>query len=72
MADALEATSFDSGDAVVKQGEPGDDFYIIVEGSATVTQYRTEGEDSQEVRRVEGRRVSVTSGRSAGALRLLR
>ena len=31
------------------QGEPGDDFYIIVDGSATVTQYRAEGEDSQEV-----------------------
>ena len=33
----------------IAQGEPGDDFYIIVDGSATVTQYRAEGEDSQEV-----------------------
>jgi len=49
VADALEATSFEHGDAVVKQGEPGDDFYIIVDGSATVTQYRAEGEESQEV-----------------------
>lgn len=49
VADALEATAFEHGDAVVKQGEPGDDFYIIVDGSATVTQYRAEGEDSQEV-----------------------
>ena len=32
------------------QGEPGDDFYIIVDGSATVTQFRAEGEESQEVR----------------------
>ena len=32
VADALEATSFEDGDAVVKQGEPGDDFYIIVDG----------------------------------------
>ena len=67
VADALEATSFEHGDAVVKQvmvlvmvvmivvtvvvqGEPGDDFYIIVDGSATVTQFRAEGEESQEVR----------------------
>merc|ERR1719270_3307182 len=49
VADALEATSFEHGEAVVKQGEPGDDFYIIVDGSATVTQFRNEGEDSQEV-----------------------
>ena len=32
MADALEATAFEDGEAVVKQGEPGDDFYIIVDG----------------------------------------
>merc|ERR1712168_731135 len=49
VADALEATSFEHGEAVVKQGEPGDDFYIIVDGSATVTQFRAEGEESQEV-----------------------
>merc|ERR1712168_481147 len=49
VADALEATSFEDGDDVVKQGEPGDDFYIIVDGSASVTQFRTEGEASQEV-----------------------
>ena len=29
MADALEATCFEDGDRVVRQGEPGDDFYII-------------------------------------------
>jgi len=49
VADALEATSFEDGSAVVKQGEPGDDFFIIVDGSASVTQYRCEGEESQEV-----------------------
>merc|ERR1711872_72528 len=49
VADALEATSFEHGEAVVKQGEPGDDFYIIVDGSASVTQFRAEGEESQEV-----------------------
>merc|ERR1712128_200488 len=49
VADALEAISFDDGEAVVKQGEPGDDFFIIVQGSASVTQFRSEGEESQEV-----------------------
>merc|ERR1719410_2652919 len=48
VADALEATSFEAGQAVVKQGQPGDDFYIIVSGSATVTQYRAEGGESEE------------------------
>ena len=32
VADALEATSFEDGAAVVRQGMPGDDFYIIVDG----------------------------------------
>ena len=49
VADALEAVSFSSGDVVVRQGEGGDDFFIIVEGEAVVTQYRQEGEESQEV-----------------------
>lgn len=49
VADALEAASYDDGEAVVKQGEDGDDFFIIVTGTATVTQYRKEGEASEEV-----------------------
>jgi len=49
VADALEAVNFEDQAVVVKQGEPGDDFYIIVEGNASVTQYRSEGEESVEV-----------------------
>ena len=68
VADALEAASYNDGEAVVKQGEHGDDFFIIVTGyvssfshynnfhkktiyfsTATVTQYRKEGEASEEV-----------------------
>lgn len=49
VADALEAVNFEDNAVVVRQGEPGDDFYIIVEGTASVTQYRAEGEDSHEV-----------------------
>ena len=37
VADALEAVSIDDGAVVVKQGEPGNDFFIIVDGSAVVS-----------------------------------
>lgn len=49
VADALEAVNFEDQAVVVRQGEPGDDFYIIVEGNASVTQYLAEGEESVEV-----------------------
>ena len=32
VADALEGVSFEDGEVVVKQGEPGDDFFIIADG----------------------------------------
>jgi len=46
VADALEPAHFESGATIVKQGEPGDEFYIIVEGGAIVTQTI----DNQEVK----------------------
>lgn len=49
IADALEPCSFKTGDNVVSQGEPGEDFYIIVEGHATVLQKKTETGDNIEV-----------------------
>lgn len=52
MADSLESVSFEDGQVVVTQGEPGNDFFIIVEGTAVVTQTRTEGEDPIEVGRL--------------------
>lgn len=42
VADALETVSFEDGETIVKQGEPGNDFFIIVEGTATVLQQRGE------------------------------
>lgn len=42
VADALEPVSFEDGETIVKQGEPGDDFYIIVDGCAVVLQQKTE------------------------------
>jgi cAMP-dependent protein kinase regulator len=46
VADALEPCSFQDGQSVVTQGEPGEEFYIIVEGRAVVLQKKTDdGED---------------------------
>jgi cAMP-dependent protein kinase regulator len=42
VADALETVSFEDSETIVKQGEPGNDFFIIVEGSAIVLQQRGE------------------------------
>ncbi|KAL9904260.1 protein kinase, cAMP-dependent, regulatory subunit type 1 isoform 1-T1 [Glossina fuscipes fuscipes] len=53
VADALEPVSFEDGETIVKQGEPGDDFYIIVEGCAVVLQRRAEqGDEPAEVGRL--------------------
>nr|BAN20503.1 cAMP-dependent protein kinase R1 [Riptortus pedestris] len=49
VADALEPVSFSDGETIVRQGEPGDDFYIIVEGTALVLQCRGEGDTAVEV-----------------------
>merc|ERR1719232_1804068 len=45
VADSLEAVSFEDESVVVKQGEQGNDFYIIVEGTAIVTQFRNDEND---------------------------
>nr|CAD7444654.1 unnamed protein product [Timema bartmani] len=52
VADALETVSFEDNETIVRQGEPGDDFYIIVDGTASVLQYRSEGEETMEVGRL--------------------
>ncbi|XP_058126179.1 cAMP-dependent protein kinase type I regulatory subunit isoform X1 [Anopheles ziemanni] len=52
VADALEPVSFEDSETIVKQGEPGNDFYIIVEGCATVMQKRGENEEAAEVGRL--------------------
>jgi len=36
IADALETAQFHDGEQIVKQGEPGDTFFIIVEGKTRV------------------------------------
>jgi CRP-like cAMP-binding protein len=39
IADALEAVNFKDGDVIMRQGEPGDEFFIIVDGSVVVRIY---------------------------------
>ena len=36
VADALESCSFKKGDVIIKQGDDGDDFYLIIEGECEV------------------------------------
>merc|ERR1712025_540848 len=48
VADSLEAVSFEDESVVVKQGEQGNDFFIIVEGTAIVTQYRNDTDQSEQ------------------------
>ncbi|KAG0317256.1 hypothetical protein BGZ99_006421 [Dissophora globulifera] len=43
IADALESVYFDDGQVVVKQGDQGDNFFIIESGEATVIKCNDEG-----------------------------
>ncbi|XP_029632674.1 cAMP-dependent protein kinase type I-alpha regulatory subunit isoform X1 [Salmo trutta] len=58
VADALETVQFEDGQEIVVQGEPGDEFFIILEGnginkgSAAVLQRRSENEEFVEVGRL--------------------
>ncbi|KAF8560717.1 hypothetical protein P879_02415 [Paragonimus westermani] len=49
VADALEPVRFEDGEVVVRQGEPGEDFFIITEGIAKVLQQPSESGDPVEV-----------------------
>ncbi|CAM9389879.1 unnamed protein product [Ascophyllum nodosum] len=52
IADALNEESYQDGDVICTQGEVGDAFYIIKQGSASVIQTDALG-DSQEVARLD-------------------
>lgn len=52
VADALQLAQFNDGDVIVEQGRPGDDFYIIEEGSAIVYQRRSDDSPQEEVGRL--------------------
>ncbi|XP_019959892.1 cAMP-dependent protein kinase type I-alpha regulatory subunit isoform X2 [Paralichthys olivaceus] len=52
VADALEKVQFVDGQKIVVQGEPGDEFFIILEGTAAVLQRRSVDEEFVEVGRL--------------------
>ena len=52
VADSLEPVQFEDGEEIVRQGEPGEDFFIIVEGQASVLQRKSENEEPIEVGRL--------------------
>lgn len=43
VADALESVSFEAGDDIVQEGETGNEFFIVIDGSADVTQKMKNG-----------------------------
>ena len=49
VADSLEPVQFEDGEKIVVQGEQGEDFFIIIEGNATVYQRRNDTNEEIEV-----------------------
>lgn len=49
VADALEPCQFDDGQVIIKQGDPGDDFFIIIEGEAVCLQVPEGSSEQKEV-----------------------
>jgi len=49
VVDAMEPVTYKKGDVLMKQGDPGEDFFIIIEGNVVCTQFAKKGETAQEV-----------------------
>lgn len=49
IADALEPAQFSNGQEIIRQGDPGEDFFIILEGTADVLQKPEGKEEAVEV-----------------------
>jgi cAMP-dependent protein kinase regulator len=49
VADALEPVQYEEGTEVIRQGDPGEDFFIIVEGTATVLKKASEDAEPVQV-----------------------
>ena len=45
LAGALETSSYEEGDYILKQGDIGDSFLIIEEGNVKCTQKKTNGQE---------------------------
>ncbi len=57
MADALEAVSFKDGHVIMKQGDPGDEFFIIVEGTVIVSKLKTDRQKDRKTERQKDRQT---------------
>ena len=49
VADALEPVQYEDGTEVIRQGEPGDDFFMIIEGSAVVRQKTDTDQEEKDI-----------------------
>merc|ERR1719502_780894 len=65
LADALRQEKYEAGDTIVKQGDPGDKFFIIEEGDCCATKSFVGGQKPQEV-------MQYKSGDYFGELALLK
>lgn len=45
----MEEEFFDQGDVIIRQGEVGDNFYIVEEGTVGVQKYDTKEEDGHKL-----------------------
>ena len=52
VADALEQVTFKRGEVIIQQGDPGKDFYIIIEGTVVCMQYAKKGRYRNVGRRI--------------------
>lgn len=64
IADALESVTFDDGDVVIKQGDVGDNFYIIESGEARVVKVDEEGVEHELPGLTKGNYFGGSSPRS--------
>lgn len=51
LADALTSVKFEAGSYIIREGEEGNNFYIIEEGEAIATKTIKQGHDPEEVKR---------------------
>ncbi|CAJ1433240.1 unnamed protein product [Effrenium voratum] len=47
LADCLQQQTLEAGQKILKQGEPGDTFYIVEEGQLTATKKRDDGKEEE-------------------------
>ncbi|MBD8528040.1 cyclic nucleotide-binding domain-containing protein [Pseudomarimonas arenosa] len=49
---AVEQVQFAAGETIIRQGAPGDDYYVLVEGECRITRKRSEGQAAEQIDRI--------------------